>query len=88
MAAAPIVPLLSRELTLKTERALRTWRTGHGCSVDHLHDAARARLDQNGFAIYDGVAIGRRAETLRHVVKRYAFVSQDRADDDVLRNGV
>src|SRR4051812_3056241 len=36
--------------------------------LDHLNDAAGARLDQHGLAVDHGVAIGRGAIGLRHVV--------------------
>ena len=36
--------------------------------VDEFHDAPRARLDQHGLAVDDGVAVSGGAETLRHVI--------------------
>ena len=36
--------------------------------VDHLNDAAGARLDQHGLPVHHGVAMGRGTIGLRHVV--------------------
>src|SRR4051812_50057222 len=46
--------------------------------VHHLDDAPRARLDQHGLAVHDGVAIGGGAETLRHVIIGHAARSEER----------
>src|SRR5664279_733794 len=56
--------------------------------LDHLNDAARARFDQHGLAVHDGVAIGRDAVGLRHVVIGDAGFGQHAADDHAIRNSV
>ena len=52
--------------------------------VDHLNDAAGARLDQNRAAVHDGVAIVVDAVFLRHVIIGDAFLGQHGADANVL----
>src|SRR4029453_6769296 len=52
--------------------------------IDHLNDATRSWFDQYGLAIHHGVAIGRCAERLRHVVIGYAGFRQHRTNDHAL----
>ncbi|OHV16665.1 hypothetical protein BK022_10580 [Methylorubrum extorquens] len=49
-------------------------------SVDHLDDATRARFDEHGVIVHDGVVVALELELARNVVVDRAFVRQDGAD--------
>src|SRR5439155_15272701 len=70
--------LLAHDLSTLTDHAL----------LHDLNDAARTRLDQHGLAVHHGVAVGRGAEGLRHVIIGHAIFRQHAADDHAIRNRV